>query len=78
MYIKSGIMQHLLQFVYVLLIIISNVAGLKRVKRIVGGVTSSPPQPDDPVVFVKMYSRNARVEGFRFVEIIYSAKISII
>lgn len=65
-------MQYLLQFVFVLLIIISTVSSAKRVKRIVGGVTSSPPLPDDPVVFAKLYSRSARVEGFRFV--FYSKK----
>lgn len=36
-----------------------------RVKRIVGGVQAALPPPDDPVVFVKLYGRNARVEGFR-------------
>ncbi|XP_037052490.1 carboxylesterase 5A [Bradysia coprophila] len=61
---QRGIMHNLLQFICVLLIIISNVS-TKRVKRIVGGVTSSPPLPDDPVVFTKLYSRSARVEGFR-------------
>lgn len=38
---------------------------LKRVKRIVGGIIAAEPPPDDPVVFVKLYGRNARVEGFR-------------
>lgn len=65
-------MQYFLQFVCVYLIIISPVSSTKRVKRIVGGVTSLPPVPDDPVVFTKLYSRNARVEGFRFV--FYSKK----
>lgn len=37
----------------------------KRVKRIVGGIQSAQPPPDDPVVFTKLYSRDARVEGFR-------------
>lgn len=39
----------------------------KRVKRIVGGVSAAPPPPDDPVVFARLYSQHARVEGFRFV-----------
>lgn len=60
-------MQYLLHSVCVLFIIISNVSSAKRVKRIVGGVFSSQPVPDDPVVFAKLYSRNARVEGLRFV-----------
>lgn len=38
----------------------------KRVKRIVGGISAAPPPPDDPVVFARLYSRNARIEGFRF------------
>ncbi len=67
MHIKPGVMQHFIPFSCVLLIIISSVSSAKRVKRIVGGVTSVPPLPDDPVVFTKLYSRNARVEGFRFV-----------
>lgn len=37
----------------------------RRVKRIVGGVQAALPPPDDPVVFVRLYGRNARVEGFR-------------
>lgn len=39
---------------------------LKRVKRIVGGMEAAPPPPDDPVVFVRLFARNARVEGFRY------------
>ncbi|KAJ6647592.1 Esterase E4 [Pseudolycoriella hygida] len=58
-------MQYILQLVCVLLIISSSVSSTKRVKRIVGGVKASQPLPDDPVVFVKLYSRSARVEGFR-------------
>lgn len=42
-----------------------NVVLSKRVKRIVGGTQAAPPPPDDPVVFTKLYSRDARVEGFR-------------
>lgn len=37
----------------------------KRVKRIVGGYAAAPPPPDDPVVFVRLYGQNARIEGFR-------------
>lgn len=37
----------------------------KRVKRIVGGSFAAAPPPDDPVVFARLYSRNARVEGYR-------------
>lgn len=37
----------------------------RRVKRIVGGQNAANPPPDDPVVFLKMYGRNARIEGFR-------------
>lgn len=36
-----------------------------RVKRIVGGTQAAQPPPDDPVVFTKLYARDARVEGFR-------------
>lgn len=56
MYLKP----FLLLFLYT-----GSVTSLRRVKRIVGGVSAAPPQPDDPVVFAKLYSRNARVEGFR-------------
>lgn len=35
-----------------------------RVKRIVGGKNSKPPPPDDPVIFARLYNRDARVEGF--------------
>lgn len=38
----------------------------RRVKRIVGGKFSAAPPPDDPVVFTNAYSRNARVEGYRY------------
>lgn len=34
-----------------------------RVRRIVGGMQAASPPPDDPVVFVRLYGRNARVEG---------------
>lgn len=37
----------------------------RRVKRIVGGQPAQAPPPDDPVVFARMYNRDARVEGFR-------------
>lgn len=40
--------------------------GAKRVKRIVGGILAASPPPDDPVVFARAYSRNARIEGFRY------------
>ena len=36
-----------------------------RMKRIVGGHQAQAPPPDDPVVFTRMYNRDARVEGFR-------------
>uniref|UniRef100_A0A1A9ZJ64 COesterase domain-containing protein n=1 Tax=Glossina pallidipes TaxID=7398 RepID=A0A1A9ZJ64_GLOPL len=35
-----------------------------RVKRIVGGKNSKPPPPDDPVIFARLFNRDARVEGF--------------
>lgn len=38
----------------------------RRVKRIVGGQLSAAPPPDDPVVFTTAYSRNSRVEGYRY------------
>lgn len=38
----------------------------RRVKRIVGGQFAAAPPPDDPVVFTNAYSRNARVEGYRY------------
>lgn len=47
----------------------------KRVKRIVGGVSAAPPPPDDPVVFARLYSRNARIEGFRYVLTLGNQKI---
>ncbi|KAH8412470.1 hypothetical protein KR009_002393 [Drosophila setifemur] len=37
----------------------------KRVKRIVGGKQSKPPPVDDPVVFARLFNRDARVEGSR-------------
>lgn len=37
----------------------------RRVKRIVGGVFAAQPPPDDPVVFTKLYSKDARIEGYR-------------
>lgn len=53
-------------FLCILLLYICAICdGAKRVKRIVGGMMAAPPPPDDPVVFAKLYSRNARVEGFR-------------
>lgn len=42
-----------------------NVDG-RRVKRIVGGSMAAAPPPDDPVVFTNLYSKNARVEGYRY------------
>ncbi|KAH8293279.1 hypothetical protein KR018_007153 [Drosophila ironensis] len=36
-----------------------------RVKRIVGGKQSKPPPVDDPVVFARLFNRDARVEGYR-------------
>ncbi|KAH8419290.1 hypothetical protein KR222_004127, partial [Zaprionus bogoriensis] len=36
-----------------------------RVKRIVGGKQSKAPPVDDPVVFARLFNRDARVEGFR-------------
>lgn len=37
----------------------------RRVKRIVGGKFAAAPPPDDPVVFTKLYGKDARIEGFR-------------
>ncbi|XP_068150389.1 carboxylesterase 1F [Drosophila tropicalis] len=37
----------------------------RRVKRIVGGRTAKAPPVDDPVVFARLFNRDARVEGFR-------------
>lgn len=36
----------------------------RRVKRIVGGSLAARPPPDDPVVFARAFSRDARVEGY--------------
>ncbi|XP_037710288.1 carboxylesterase 1E [Drosophila subpulchrella] len=36
-----------------------------RVKRIVGGKQSKAPPVDDPVIFARLFNRDARVEGFR-------------
>lgn len=36
-----------------------------RIKRIVGGKQSKAPPIDDPVVFARLFNRDARVEGFR-------------
>lgn len=53
-------------FVTLLLSVLSLSNGVKkRVKRIVGGVRAAQPPPDDPVVFTRLYNRNARVEGYR-------------
>lgn len=49
----------------VFLICIACHADGRRVKRIVGGRLAAEPPLDDPVVFAKLYGRNARVEGFR-------------
>lgn len=51
--------------IYCILLCWLNGVVSKRVKRIVGGVQAAPPPPDDPVVFTKLYSRDARIEGFR-------------
>lgn len=37
----------------------------RRVKRIVGGIFAAQPPLDDPVVFTKLHSKDARVEGYR-------------
>ncbi|KAM8715968.1 hypothetical protein ACLKA7_002929 [Drosophila subpalustris] len=37
----------------------------RRVKRIVGGRQSKAPPVDDPVVFARLFNRDARVEGIR-------------
>lgn len=50
---------------FILIIGLIAMAEARRVKRVVGGRNSAEPPPDDPVVFVKMYGRSARVEGFR-------------
>lgn len=39
----------------------------RRVKRIVGGSLAARPPPDDPVVFARAFSRDARIEGYRSV-----------
>lgn len=39
----------------------------RRVKRIVGGSLAARPPPDDPVIFARAFSRDARVEGYRSV-----------
>lgn len=49
----------------IFLTIITNTNCAKRVKRIVGGVLSAAPPQDDPVVFVKLFTRDSRVEGTR-------------
>ncbi|XP_073825562.1 carboxylesterase 1E [Musca autumnalis] len=36
-----------------------------RVKRVVGGHPAKAPPPDDPVVFTRIFERDARVEGYR-------------
>ncbi|XP_005185445.1 carboxylesterase 1E [Musca domestica] len=36
-----------------------------RVKRVVGGHAAKAPPPDDPVVFTRIFERDARVEGYR-------------
>lgn len=43
----------------------------RRVKRIVGGKFAAAPPPDDPVVFTNAYNRNARIEGYRYWQIVY-------
>lgn len=59
--------------VSILLILLSQFGQLchgqraRRVKRIVGGSLAARPPPDDPVVFARAFSRDARVEGYRSV-----------
>lgn len=58
-------------FIYFVLFVINlnwiNCLNVKksRVKRIVGGVNAAKPPLDDPVVFTRLYSKDARVEGIR-------------
>lgn len=52
-------------FFLIFLTVITNTNCAKRVKRIVGGILSAAPPLDDPVVFVKLYARDSRVEGIR-------------
>lgn len=54
-----------LTYSFFFLIFINYVNGNARVKRVVGGIIAAPPPLDDPVVFVRLYSRDARVEGIR-------------
>lgn len=43
----------------------SSLSAHHRVKRIVGGKQSKAPPVDDPVVFARLFNRDARVEGIR-------------
>nr|AID61343.1 esterase [Calliphora stygia] len=49
----------------VVLCLLVTLSETKRVKRIVGGHHAKAPPPDDPVVFTRIYNRDARVEGYR-------------
>ncbi|XP_023304356.2 carboxylesterase 1E [Lucilia cuprina] len=53
------------QICVALLFLLMTLSEPKRVKRIVGGHHAKAPPPDDPVVFTRIYNRDARVEGFR-------------
>ncbi|KAI8130234.1 hypothetical protein FF38_06659 [Lucilia cuprina] len=53
------------QICVALLCLLMTLSETKRVKRIVGGHHAKAPPPDDPVVFTRIYNRDARVEGFR-------------
>lgn len=52
------------EFLFVILCLFA-LTETKRVKRIVGGKESKAPPPDDPVVFTRVFNRDARIEGFR-------------
>lgn len=54
-----------ISIVFFIISIISICAGNHRVKRIVGGRPAAKPPPDDPVVFIRLYDRYSRIEGFR-------------
>uniref|UniRef100_A0A1I8P7F7 Carboxylesterase type B domain-containing protein n=1 Tax=Stomoxys calcitrans TaxID=35570 RepID=A0A1I8P7F7_STOCA len=56
------------EFAFLLLPLMANMLTLTeaiRVKRVVGGREAKAPPPDDPVVFTRIFNRDARVEGFR-------------
>lgn len=54
-------------FKYLLIILsfLSFYGDCHRIKRIVGGIQAAAPPPDDPVIFIKLYGRDARLEGNR-------------